>query len=160
VNVGETQLQATSYRLQAQYAEQLGVAENDVVVICARVEAELSEMNPEDQIEYLTSLGFTRSGLERLIAAAYIKLRLQSFLTAGEKEVRAWTIPVGATGVEAATVIHTDFGKKFIKADVIDYREFVRLGGWKKAREVGAVRSEGRDYVMRDGDVVEFKIGA
>jgi len=105
-------------------------------------------------------LGVEKSGLERLIQKAFATLGLITFLTAGEKEVRAWTIPAGISAQEAAGVIHTDFIKKFIKADVVAFTDFVTLGGWKAARDAGKVRSEGRDYTMKDGEVVEFKIGA
>lgn len=160
LNVGEAELSALSVGdLQMEYAQRLGVAPERVVVISAKVEAELSELSEEDQKEYLSGLGLEKSGLERLIEVGYATLGLFSFLTAGEKEVRAWTIRAGATAVEAAGVIHTDFMKKFIKADVVAFDDFVALGGWKGAREKGRARSEGRDYVMRDGDVVEFKIG-
>jgi len=125
-----------------------------------RTEAELSELSPEDQKAYLADLGVEKSGLERLIQKAFATLGLITFLTAGEKEVRAWTIPAGISAQEAAGVIHTDFIKKFIKADVVAFTDFVTLGGWKAARDAGKVRSEGRDYIMKDGEVVEFKIGA
>ena len=131
----------------------------DEITINAKIESELAALSTHEQREYLAEYGFKESGLERLIKAGYQKLKLQSFLTAGEIECRAWTLRQGDTALRASGVIHTDFMKKFIKADVIDWQEFVRLGGWKKAREVGAVRSEGRDYVMKDGEVVEFKIG-
>ena len=133
--------------------------EDGSIVICAKIEAELAELGEEDARAYLKELGLEHSGLERLIAAAYRKLNLMSFLTAGEKEVKAWTIRKDTKAVEAAGVIHTDFMKKFIKADVVKYEDFVRVGGWKNAREQGLVRSEGRDYLMQEGDVVEFKIG-
>ena len=133
--------------------------EDGSIVICAKIEAELAELGEEDARAYLKELGLEQSGLERLIAAAYRKLNLMSFLTAGEKEVKAWTIRKDTKAVEAAGVIHTDFMKKFIKADVVKYEDFVRVGGWKNAREQGLVRSEGRDYLMQEGDVVEFKIG-
>ena len=109
---------------------------------------------------YLSDLGVEKSGLERLIQKAFTTLGLITFLTAGEKEVRAWTIRLGFTSLMAAGTIHTDFMKKFIKADVCDYADFVANGGWKTCRELGKVRSEGRDYIMKDGDVVEFKIGS
>jgi hypothetical protein len=159
VNVGEEKLQATSDKLQAEYAEELGVKADQVVVISAKVEADLAALSESEQREYLAGLGLNESSLERLIQAAYHKLGLISFLTAGEIECRAWTIKRGETAVEASAVIHTDFAKNFIKADVIPWQEFVRLGGWKRARDVGAVRSEGREYVMGDGEVVEFRIG-
>ncbi len=132
---------------------------NSMIVICAKIESELSELSEEEQKEYLKGLGLTQSGLERLIQKAYETLGLISFLTAGEKEVRAWTIRKGISAQMAAGEIHTDFIKKFIKAEVVGYDDFVEVGGWKKAREQGRARQEGRDYLMKDGDVVEFKIG-
>lgn len=131
----------------------------EVVRICAKLEAELAELGESEQREYLEQLGRKESGLQKLIKNGFRTLGLQTFLTAGEKEVRAWTIKVGSTAVEASGVIHTDFMKHFIKADVISFDEFVQLGGWIFARESGKVRIEGRDYIMREGDVVEFKIG-
>ncbi len=140
--------------------ENLGKSyEEGAIVICAKIEAELVELSETDQRAYLKELGLEQSGLERLITAAYQKLGLMSFLTAGEKEVRAWMVRLGCTALTASGTIHTDFMKKFIKADVVKYEDFVRVGGWKAAREAGLVRSEGRDYVMQEGDVVEFKIG-
>lgn len=131
-----------------------------MVVVCAKIESELSELSEEEQKQYLADLGVRESGLERLIRKAYETLGLISFLTAGEKEVRAWTLPAGWTAVRASGVIHTDFEKKFIKAEVVSYQDFVNFNGWKGARENGKARLEGRDYVMQDGDVVEFKIGS
>ena len=128
------------------------------VVIDAKLEAELSALDPDEQVEYLGSLGIKESGLDQLIGLAYRTLGLISFLTAGEKEVRAWTIKRGTKAPQAAGVIHTDFEKGFIKAEVVDFPDFVDLGGWKNVREAGKVRLEGRDYEMRDGDVVEFKV--
>lgn len=131
-----------------------------MLTICAKTESELASMSPGEQKSYLHELGLEASGLDRLIAKAYEMLGLISFLTAGVKEVRAWTIEKGTKAPQAAGVIHTDFEKKFIKADVIPFDEFVAVGGWTKARELGRVRSEGKEYVMKDGDVVEFKVGA
>ena len=159
LNVDEADLK-NSGSLEDKYVEELGVDKNQVVIISARTEAELSELSPEDQKAYLADLGVEKSGLERLIQKAFATLGLITFLTAGEKEVRAWTIPAGISAQEAAGVIHTDFIKKFIKADVVAFTDFVTLGGWKAARDAGKVRSEGRDYTMKDGEVVEFKIGA
>jgi GTP-binding protein YchF len=135
-----------------------GVA--DAIRICARTEAELAVLSPDEQKEYLESLGLTASGLDRLIRYAYGKLGLISFLTTGVKEARAWTIPAETKAPQAAGTIHTDFEKKFIKADVVSFDDFTGAGGWKGSRDVGKVRQEGRDYTMRDGDIVEFKIGA
>jgi len=125
--------------------------------ICAKTEAELAELSQEEQKAYLKELGLEASGLDRLIQKAYEMLGLISFLTCGVIEVRAWTITRGMKAPQAAGVIHTDFEKKFIKADVVSFPEFI---GWRKGREEGKVRSEGREYVIEDGDVVEFKIGA
>ncbi len=130
------------------------------VRICAKMEAELAELSEDEQKAYLADLGIVSSGLERLIKRGFEILGLQTFLTAGEIEARAWTIKRGTKAPQAAGVIHTDFEKHFIKADVADYGDFVALGGWVKCREVGKVRTEGKEYVMREGDVVEFKIGA
>jgi ribosome-binding ATPase YchF (GTP1/OBG family) len=159
INIDEAEL-SSGEELADEYAKKLEIDKESVVIVSARIEAELSEMSELEQKEYLETLGLVESGLERLIKVGYHILGLQSFLTAGEKEVRAWTIRKGMTAVEASGVIHTDFMKKFINAEIVSYENFVRLGGWKQAREAGKARQEGRDYVMREGDVVEFKIGA
>lgn len=159
LNVDEGDL-AKSGEIEEKYAGELGVDKDQIAVICAKTESELSELSAEDQKVYMQDLGIAKSGLERLIQKAFATLGLATFLTAGEKEVRAWTIKSGINAQEAAGVIHTDFIKKFIKADVVSFADFVAVGGWKAARELGKVRSEGRDYIMQDGDVVEFKIGA
>lgn len=137
------------------------VPRNDnMVVICAQIEAELAGLSEDEQKEYLKDLGLEQSGLERLIQKAYQQLGLISFLTCGEKEVRAWTIRKNSSAPEAAGEIHTDFIKKFIKAEVVSFSDFVANAGWKGARASGKARLEGKDYIMQDGDVVEFKIGA
>jgi ribosome-binding ATPase YchF (GTP1/OBG family) len=159
LNVDEKEL-IRSRELETRFAKELGVNEEQVIIISAKTESELSELSPEDQQVYMQDLGIEKSGLERLIQKAFATLGLQTFLTAGEKEVRAWTIKSGINAQEAAGVIHTDFIKKFIKADVVGFDDFVANGGWKNCRELGKVRVEGRDYIMQDGDVVEFKIGA
>lgn len=141
------------------YSEMLGVTSEQLVVICAKVEAELAELGVEDAKEYLKELGVEKSGLERLIQKAYDKLGLISYLTCGDVEVKAWTIKKGSNAVEAAGEIHTDFMQRFIKAEIVSYKDFVELGGWKAARNSGKARLEGRDYIMADGDVTEFKIG-
>jgi len=130
-----------------------------VVRISAKMEIELAELVEEEQKAYLQDLGVTESGLQRLIRKAFDILGLQTFLTAGVKEVRAWTIKKGTKAPHAAGVIHTDFEKHFIKADVVEYEQFVSAGGWNNARQAGKVRTEGREYVMRENDVVEFKVG-
>ncbi|MFN5154545.1 MAG: DUF933 domain-containing protein, partial [Gemmatimonadota bacterium] len=111
----------------------------------------------EDRADFLSSLGLASAGLDRLIRGGYSLLGLQTYFTAGEKEVRAWTIKVGDTAPKAAGVIHTDFERGFIKADTVSLADFVANGGWKGAKEKGVVRSEGKEYVMQDGDVVLFK---
>lgn len=132
---------------------------NNIVVICAKIESELAALSEEEQKLYLADLGLQSSGLERLIQKAYSTLDLISFLTAGEKEVRAWTIKKGTNAQNAAGEIHTDFIKKFIKAEIVGYEDFVANHGWKASREAGKARLEGKDYMVKDGDVVEFKIG-
>lgn len=158
LNVDESALKDADF-LESKYAEEFKVQKNQIVAICAKTEAELSDLSEEDQKVYMQDLGIKKSGLERLIQKAFATLGLITFLTAGEKEVRAWTITKGINAQEAAGVIHTDFIKNFIKADIVDFNDFISLGGWKACRDAGKVRSEGRDYVMKDGEVVEFKIG-
>ena len=133
------------------------VAGQDPIPICAEVEAELADLDPEEAREYLDSLGLAHSGLETLAQAAYRLLGLQSFFTAGEKEVKAWTVRIGAKAPEAAGVIHSDFEKGFIKAETISYEDYVSLGGEQGAREAGRLRMEGKDYVVQDGDVMVFR---
>ena len=129
----------------------------EVVTFSAKVEAELAELPPEDRVEFLESLGLTESGLDRLAHAAYHLLGLQSYFTAGEKEVRAWTVHRGDKAPSAAGVIHSDFEKGFIRAETVAYDDFVRVGGWKAAREQGLARAEGKEYVVQDGDVMLFR---
>ncbi|MBO5525846.1 MAG: redox-regulated ATPase YchF [Clostridia bacterium] len=136
------------------YAEKEG---SSVLVICARTEEELSMMSPEDQELFLEEFGLSESGLNRLIKKSYALLGLISFLTAGEKETRAWTIVKGTKAPQAAGKIHTDFEKGFIRAEVVDYETLLSCGGYVGAREKGKVRSEGKEYVMQDGDVVLFR---
>ncbi len=131
--------------------------EAEIVTFSAKVEAELAELPPEDRGEFLESLGLTESGLDRLAHAAYHLLGLQSYFTAGEKEVRAWTIHRGDKAPAAAGVIHSDFEKGFIRAETVAYDDFVRVGGWKAAREQGLARAEGKEYVVQDGDVMLFR---
>ena len=127
------------------------------IPICAKVEAELSELEPDEAAEYLADLGLEHSGLETLARAAYKLLGLQSYFTAGEMEVRAWTVRQGATAPQAAGVIHTDFERGFIKAEVVAFDDYVELGGEAGAKAAGKLRIEGKDYVMADGDVVHFR---
>jgi len=132
----------------------------NTIPISAKTESELSELSEEEQEDYLKSMGLEESGLERIIKKGYEILDLISFLTAGEKEVRAWTIKKGSKAVDAAGVIHTDFIKGFIKAEVVPFEQFVENRGWKKSRENGKTRFEGKGYIINDGEVVEFKINA
>jgi ribosome-binding ATPase len=127
------------------------------VFLCAQIEAELAELEPAEAAELLRELGQTQSGLETLVQAGYHLLGLQTFLTAGPKEVRAWTVPKASTAPEAAGVIHTDFQKGFIKAEVVNFTDLIVAGSLAEARAKGKVRLEGKDYQMRDGDVVEFR---
>ncbi|MBK7906233.1 MAG: redox-regulated ATPase YchF [Gemmatimonadetes bacterium] len=129
----------------------------EVVTFSAKIEMELADLAPEDRNEFLASLGIESAGLDRLIRGGYHLLGLQTYFTAGEKEVRAWTIHHGDTAPKAAAVIHTDFERGFIRAETVSYEDFISLGGWKGAKEKGAVRSEGKEYVVRDGDVLLFR---
>lgn len=127
------------------------------IPVCAKIEFELSELPPEDRLNYLKELGMAKSGLERVIQKAYETLGLQSFYTAGPKEVRAWTVRSGATAPEAAGVIHTDFQRGFIMAEVVSYPDFVANNGWEGAKAKGLLRHEGKDYIMHPDDIVEFR---
>ena len=127
------------------------------IPICAKVEAELSELEPEEAAEYLSDIGLERSGLETLAQAAYKLLGLQSYFTAGEMEVKAWTIPVGARAPQAAGVIHSDFERGFIKAEVASFDDYIELGGEAGCKAAGKLRMEGKDYVVQDGDVMHFR---
>ena len=159
LNIDEKDL-SKSKEIEIEFAKQNGLKPEQVIAVCAKTESELSELSSDEQKAYLADLGIKESALDRLIKKAFATLGLNTFLTAGEKEVRAWTIKNGINAQSAAGVIHTDFIKKFIKADVCDFEKFVEAPGWKNARDKGYVRSEGRDYIMKDGDVVEFKIGS
>ncbi|MGB5260787.1 MAG: DUF933 domain-containing protein, partial [Gammaproteobacteria bacterium] len=128
-----------------------------VVAVCAEIEAEIVELDADERQEYLAELGFDEPGLNRVIRAGYRLLGLQTYFTAGEKEVRAWTTPVGATAPRAAAEIHTDFEKGFIRAEVVAYDDFIEYGGEHGAREAGKLRLEGKDYIVQDGDVMHFR---
>jgi GTP-binding protein YchF len=129
----------------------------EVVPFSAKIEAEVRELPPEDRADFLASLGIEEAGLDRVIHAGYHLLGLQTYFTAGDPEVRAWTIHRGDTAPRAAGIIHTDFERGFIRAETASYDDFVAMAGWKGARERGVVRSEGKDYVVRDGDVILFR---
>lgn len=137
-----------------EYAKTLG---SEVVIVSAKVEAELQEMDDEEsKQEFLESLGVKEAGLNRLIRAGFRLLGLQTYFTAGVKEVRAWTIHIGDTAPKAAGEIHTDFEKGFIRAKVVSYEDFIQYRGWKGAQEVGVLRLEGKEYIVQDGDLMEF----
>ena len=129
----------------------------EIIAVCAQIEAELSDMTPEDKQAFLDDLGIRQSGLDQLICAGYRLLGLISFLTAGPKEVRAWTISRGTKAPQAAGKIHSDFERGFIRAEVVAYDDLTREGSMAAARDKGLLRSEGKDYVMADGDVVVFR---
>ncbi|MEK7597314.1 MAG: redox-regulated ATPase YchF [Patescibacteria group bacterium] len=133
---------------------------DNYIYLCAKLESDIVALDPVEQKEYLKQYGLEETGLNRLIKKAYEALGLISFLTAGVIEVKAWTIKKGWLAPQAAGTIHTDFEKKFIKADVIPYQKFIEAPGWTAAREKGLVQTTGKDYEMKDGEVVEFKIGA
>ena len=154
VNVSEIQLQDGSWKKAVE-----GI-KGRFVPVCVKLEAELASMTKEEAKEYLESLGQEKSGLDRLIVEAYEVLGLITYLTSGEIETRAWTIVKGAKAPQAAGVIHTDFEKSFIRVEVTNWQDFVQYGGEAKCREKGLVRIEGKDYVMRDGDVCYFRVGA
>ena len=126
-------------------------------MICAQIEAELVSLGKEEAENYLKELGVSSSGIEKMIKSAYDILNLQTYITAGEKEVRAWTITKGTKAPAAAGVIHTDFEKGFIKAEVVSYDDFINAGSWAAAREKGVARLEGKEYVVQDGDIMLFR---
>jgi hypothetical protein len=155
-NVDEASAE-TGNALSALVAERARRDNAKSVVISAKIESEIALLDPDERTEFLETLGLREPGLDRLIREAYALLGLQTYFTVGPKEARAWTIPVGATAPEAAGVIHTDFEKGFIRAETIAYEDYVRLSGEAGAREAGKMRSEGKEYVVRDGDVMHFR---
>ena len=154
-NVAEDGFENNPYLdLVSEYA----AAENNVVVaVCAAIGSELSELDDEDREEFFADMGIEEPGLNRVIRSGYELLTLQTYFTAGVKEVRAWTIPVGATAPQAAGKIHTDFEKGFIRAEVVGYDNFIEFSGESGAKEAGKWRLEGKDYIVKDGDVVHFR---
>jgi GTP-binding protein YchF len=156
VNVSESQIQDGSWKPSVATLEAAGQL---VVPVCVKMESELASMDEADKKEYLGSLGQEESGLDRLIKASYTLLGLVTFLTSGEMESRAWTVTVGTKAPQAAGVIHTDFEKQFIRVDVTNWQDYVQYGE-VSCREKALTRTEGKDYVMKDGDVCYFKTGA
>lgn len=136
----------------------LAAKENATVVpICAAIEAEVAELQDEEKMEFLKELGLEEPGLHRVIRSGYSLLKLETYFTAGVKEVRAWTIPIGATAPKAASVIHTDFEKGFIRAEVIKYEDFIHYKGEQGSKDAGKWRLEGKEYIVQDGDVMHFR---
>ena len=144
-------------RFLKQVLDIVAVEHSEVVPICARLEEELSDMDKEDKLMFLSDLGLEESGLDRLINASYSLLGLISYLTAGKPEVRAWTIKKGTKAPQAAGKIHSDFERGFIRAEVVHFDELMANGTMAACKEKGLVRSEGKEYVMKDGDIVLFR---
>ncbi len=154
-NVSETGFENNPFLDQV---EEIAKREGAVVVpVCASIEAELSDLDDEEMVEFLGEYGLTESGLNRVIHAGYNLLGLQTYFTAGVQEVRAWTVPVGATAPQAAGVIHTDFERGFIRAEIISYDHFVEFNGEQGAKDAGKWRLEGKDYITQEGDVIHFR---
>jgi GTP-binding protein YchF len=158
-NIGEKDMgvEENSLPLVKKVIDYAKTEKSEYMVICAKTEEELSMLEEEEQKMFLEELGVKESGLDRLVKTSYRLLGLLSYLTAGEKEVRAWTIENGTKAPQAAGKIHTDFEKGFIRAEIVDYDILVELGSFNAAKEKGKVRSEGKEYVMRDSDVVLFR---
>jgi len=154
-NVNEDGFENNPYLDQV---EEIAKREGAIVVpVCAAIEAELVELDDEEKKDFLDEMGLDEPGLNRVIRAGYSLLGLQTYFTAGVKEVRAWTVAVGATAPQAAGVIHTDFEKGFIRAETIAYDDFIQYGGEQGAKEAGKLRVEGKDYIVKDGDVLHFR---
>jgi GTP-binding protein YchF len=159
-NIAETEIGKEATNNYFQELKKIAAEDKaEVVALSAKIESELSELDKADADAMLKDLGITESGLNKLAHSCFKLLGLQTYLTTGEKETRAWTIPIGAKAPQAAGVIHTDFEKNFIKAEVVSYADLVREGSMSKAAEKGLLRLEGKEYVMRDGDVVVWKVG-
>lgn len=156
LNLGEEDA-ARLHEREAEFSALASRPRTGVTAVCGKIEAELSQLPPEDAAEYLQSYGLKESGLQRLISATYRLLGLMSFLTAGETEVRAWTIPIDSTAVKAAGAIHSDFEKKFIRAEVVNWKNLIDLGGYPGVREKGLLRLEGKEYIVKDGDVMVIR---
>jgi hypothetical protein len=152
-NVDEGEIGVSSTDLKKKY----GLENEDGYVISSKIENELASIADSEQKVFIDSLGIQELPLNRVIRAAFDKLHLIQFFTTGADETRSWTIVNGTKATQAAGVIHTDFEKGFIKAEVVSYDDFVKFGGWVKCRENGKLRVEGKEYVMKDGDIAEFK---
>jgi GTP-binding protein YchF len=157
-NVSEEEVAQADSNPYVQTVREIAVAEDaQVVIVCAKIEAEIAELEDEEKMLFLTDLGLTESGLDRLIQAAFKLLGLMTFFTAGPMEVKAWTIRQGTKAPQAAGVIHTDFERGFIRAEVVSYDDYVRYSGFNGAKEKGLVRLEGKEYVVCDGDIIHFR---
>ena len=157
-NVDENSLANPEENPHVRAVKEFARAENaETVVICAKLEEELGELAPEERAEFLKEVGVESSGVDRLIKSAYRLLGLMSFLTAGEIEVRAWTIPIGTKAPNAAGEIHSDIERGFIRAEIVGYDDLIRTGSRTAAREKGLARLEGKEYVMQEGDIVDFR---
>ena len=158
LNLGESEAGRLA-EIESDYRDRwlAGKSKIGIAAVCGSVEAELAQLSPDDAREYMASYGFEQPGLVRLIQASYSLLGLMSFLTAGETEVRAWTIPAHSPAVKAAGAIHTDFAKKFIRAEVIQWDKLVERGGYAGAREQGELRLEGKKYIVQEGDVLVIR---
>ncbi len=156
-NVGETEV-VTGNEWTKKVEEMARLEGADVLILGAKIEAEIAELESyEDRKVFLAELGLDEPGVSKLIRSAYKLLNLQTFFTAGEKEVRAWTIPVNTKAPQAAGVIHSDFEKGFIRAEVISYEDFIKYGSEAAVKEAGKLRIEGKDYVVQDGDIMHFR---
>ena len=155
-NVSETEIKdGNEYTKQVEeYAKSHGA---QTVIISARIEEELAELGADEAKEYLAELGVEDSGINKMIKSVYTLLNLRTFITAGEKEIHAWTIPAGAKAPQAAGVIHTDFEKGFIRAEITPYKDFAELGSYVACKEKGVTRLEGKEYIVQDGDIVHFR---
>lgn len=156
-NIGDSDLPEMNNNYVQMVIERAKKENAEAIAICAKMEAEISELSNADQLTFLKDLGMSEPGLNRLIKASYNLLGLITFLTAGEDETRAWTIKKGFLAPQAAGVIHTDFEKGFIRAEVMAYDDLFRLGSDKAVKEAGLLRSEGKTYIVKDGDIIEFK---
>src|ERR1044072_4918778 len=157
-NVNEATLNAPDEDEHVRTMREIAASEGaECVVICAQLEADLVDLSPAERTEYLESLSVKSSGVDQLIKSAYRVLGLMSFLTAGEKEARAWTIPQGSRAQYAAGTIHSDIARGFIRAEIFSYDDLIRAGTYAAAREQGLLRLEGKDYIMQEGDVVNFR---
>ncbi|RKD68097.1 MULTISPECIES: redox-regulated ATPase YchF [Sinobaca] len=157
-NVSEEDLVSGEDNEMVKKVKEFAAGENsEVITVCAKIEAEIAELDPEEKQEFLQDLGIEESGLDQLIRAAYVLLGLQTYFTAGEQEVRAWTITGGTKAPQAAGVIHTDFERGFIRAETVSYEDLTTTGSMNAAKEAGKVRLEGKEYIVKDGDVIHFR---